>query len=66
MRQYPLLYCHEILNKSCIFHTKKQQYLVTEVLMIFYTKYHTVQNFGGKKVWRIRTVESLAEKTLVN
>ena len=44
---------------------KKQQYL-TEVLMIFYTKYHTVQNFGSKKVWRIRTVGSLVEKTLVN
>ena len=29
-------------------------------------RYHTVKNFGGKKVWRIRTVGSLAEKTLAN
>ena len=28
--------------------------------------YCTVKNFGGKKVWRIRTVGSLVEKTLAH
>ena len=28
--------------------------------------YHIVKNFGSKKVWRKRTVGSLAEKTLAN
>ena len=28
--------------------------------------YRIVKNFGSKKGWRIRTVESLAEKTLAN
>ena len=30
------------------------------------TIYIIVKNIGGKKVWQIRTVEILAEKTLAN
>ena len=28
--------------------------------------YYTVKIFGGKKAWRIKTVGTLAEKTLAN
>ena len=29
-------------------------------------KYCIVENFGDKKVWRIRTIGSVEEKTLMN
>ena len=31
-----------------------------------YQMYHTVKNFGGKKVWQNSVFETLAKKTLVN
>ena len=33
--------------------------IVIHLILLYY---HTVKNFGGKKVWRIRTVGSLTEK----
>ena len=42
---------------------------ITDVVLTcnsYRKQYHTVKNFGGKKLWRIRTVGSLVEKTLAN
>ena len=36
------------------------------IILYYVATYRVVKNFGSKKVWRIRAVGSLAEKTLVN
>ena len=33
---------------------------------VYVNNHHIVKNFGSKKVWQIRTIGSLAEKTLVS
>ena len=35
-------------------------------MIVSYTSCHIMKNFGSKKVWWMRTVGSLAEKTLAN
>ena len=40
--------------------------MCTKLTPSHYSTYHIVKKFGSKKVWQIRTVTSLAEKTLAN
>ena len=47
-------------------HTLAVMLLNIKILYRLLVIYRTVKRFGGKNVWRIRTVGSLAEKSLVN
>ena len=57
------LQCTDVSQSSCL---PLLAEIFLTIILSAWARHNTVKNFGGKIVWWVRTVGSLAEKTLAN